>query len=187
MVIFVPIIPIKSFVSIKEMYYKEENYGQMVLPLIEQIEREPIISQIINSDGVVDDRHNKYVQVFHRFTSRAAQIGTHQFNKIFNVFKSLVEHAEQNKIDDYMKNHNHNFVDQDLALANNRTPCRSISINFTERSIISATKSLSSTMHSMSSPMHSMSPFTLVACRNPVGRPKGRVQAATSFRPPIDK
>ena len=103
------IVSLRELVDIKPIYIKVRQANQQIMPLEELIEREPIITQLMEEDRVVLNRNQKYhqsLEVFQRFTARTAQVGTAHFEKLLKIFESLVKSAEQNDIDDYIRQHN---------------------------------------------------------------------------------
>lgn len=182
------IVSLRELVDIKPIYIKVRQADQQILPLEEFIEREPIITQLMEADKVLN-RNEKYKQafeVFQRFAARTAQVGTAHFEKLMKIFVSFVKSAEQNDIDDYIRQHNF----EKLFDTSFSTPPRSTRSSL--RRSISHESSLNhqSIAHSLTASVRTplRSPFTLVAVRNPIGRPKGsKKQTATSFHSPQPK
>ena len=139
----------------------------------------PIVTQVIEENAIELDskqKYNKSLSIFHRFTSRLALVGTLEFKKMSKVFSMLVESSEQNKLDDFIIKHNFDEFDLEKSLISNNS-----SLNISWDSVETICRSLTSSASKTSTP------FKLVACKNPVGRPKGLTQTATSFLAPTLK
>ena len=179
------------------MYIKIRQTNQQIMPLEELIEREPIITQLMEEDRVILNRNEKYhksLEVFQRFTARTAQVGTAQvgtahFEKLLKIFESLVKSAEQNDIDDYIRQHNFEKLFDTSFSTPPRSTRSSLRRSISHESSLNH-QSIASIAHSLTASSRTplRSPFTLVAVRNPIGRPKGtKKQTATSFHPPKPK
>ena len=100
------LIPIEKLMNIKDLHLKTiyNVEQQLTYPLL--VQNEPLITRTetkVETAKTSNQKYNKLLPLIHRFQSRATNIGTDQFNKVFTVFQHLTETIENNNIEILMK------------------------------------------------------------------------------------
>jgi hypothetical protein len=143
-----------------------------------------IITQTIQQSNKVLTSNVKYNQlnaVVQRFVARSTQEGTNNFNKILDVFTKMTQAIEQNNFDEYCTQHNLNYEVQSQVSENQMNEIDRIA------QAISPEKE-DDVQPCGSKDVVPKSPFLLVSCRNPVGRPKNSTKSTvTSFTKQIKR
>ena len=168
-------VTIEELVDIKRFYLKQNGtFDQNAI----SYEPEPIITQTIQQTNQSLSSNAKYNQlnaVVQRFVARSTQEGTSNFNKILDIFTSMTEAIEQNNLNEFCLNFQHNFVN-DKELSNEEIE---LVIQTQEREQELEPEPVNPCCSKDIAPK---SPFTLVSCKNPIGRPKNSTKSTvTSF------
>jgi hypothetical protein len=166
-------------VNIKHFHIKSRTTDCVIRSTNAHTLNEPIITQCIESQKTQtagNQRYNKLKECFELLTARASQESEENFAKLLFIFDTTTKSLYENRLDEvYDKLNDYQLPELDIAINECEEPeQRQCEIQLLEDDQPRCSKTIVDNNTSKA-------PFVLMNCKNPVGRPSGTQQSATSF------